>query len=105
LLHRKLDKFNLSKSAKDKDLWTFWKKSQIKLKNFWLAACEVAIIQPSSAFVERIFSVLRQAFDDTQEQALEDFKESSVMMTVNEGQREKEALEKFGGTTKKARKI
>ena len=97
-------KHSLSDDDMDKDLWTFWKRSQLKLKNFWLAAAEIAIIQPSSAFVERLFSFLRGGFDDTQDLALEDYKEASVMMRCNEVQREKEEDCLTVKKSKKARK-
>lgn len=67
---------------------------QLKLKRFWLAACEVAIIPPSSACVERLFSYFREDFDDTQEKALEDYKEASTMMRFNESMRDSEEKER-----------
>ena len=87
-------RFDLSKKDEDKNLWTFWKKQQLKLKRFWLAACEVAIIPPSSACVERLFSYFREDFDDTQEKALEDYKEASTMMRFNESMRDSEEKER-----------
>ena len=88
---------NEEKKEVKKDLWKFWKRNQLVLKKFWLAALEIAIFQPSSAFIERVFSYFRQGFDDTQELALEDMKETGTMMRCNENQREKEKEKERNG--------
>ena len=49
-----------------------------------LAACLVALYQPSSAASERLFSFLERLFDDQQESALEDLREVTVMLQFNE---------------------
>ena len=47
----------------------------------WSAAVKLlALVQPFSAAAERIFSLLRAAFNDQQEGALEDNLEASVML-------------------------
>ena len=50
----------------------------------WSTAVKLlALVQPSSAAAERIFSLLRAAFNDQQERALEDNLEASVMLAYN----------------------
>ena len=44
------------------------------------AAKLLALVEPSSAAAERIFSLLRAAFNNQQESALEDNLEPSVML-------------------------
>ena len=41
--------------SEDGYLWAFWKLNSERLPSFFAAACEVAIIQPSSATVERYY--------------------------------------------------
>ena len=71
-------------------LWKFWQASMIQLPNWYKAAKEVALIMPSSAFVERCFSIYESLFDEDQQAALHDRREASVMLRVNNDQREKE---------------
>jgi hypothetical protein len=47
----------------------------------------VALIQPSSACVERVFSLLRNLFNDRQNSSLQDFVEGSVRLAYNLSQR------------------
>ena len=42
------------------------------LPNWSAAAAKVALVQPSSATVERTFSILKQCFNHTQQSALQD---------------------------------
>ena len=41
------------------DLWAFWDDNEEKLRAWYEVAQNVALIQPSSAFIERVFSILR----------------------------------------------
>jgi len=70
-------------------LWTFWRQNRARLPLFFKAAHEVAIIQPSSAAIERLFSYLTNGFNDNQKQALEDIKATQVMVRHNENMRGK----------------
>ena len=47
------------------------------------AAAKVAIIQPSSAAAERVFSILNHSFSDTLTGALQDMVAASVMLQYN----------------------
>ena len=71
-------------------LWKFWQASMIQLPNWYKAAKEVALIMPSSAFVERCFSIYDSLFGQDQQAALHDRREAAVMLGVNNNQREKE---------------
>ena len=43
----------------------------------------IALISPSSAAVERVFSIMRRHFQDDQKRSLEDYVEGSVMLEYN----------------------
>ncbi len=60
----------------------WWEKSCDKVP-FWASACKkVLLCQPSSASVERVFSILNQ-FNDQQRNALEDYVEVAMMLRYN----------------------
>ena len=70
-------------------LWTLWRQNRTRLPLLFKAAREVAVTQPSSAAVERLFSYLTNGFNDNQKQALEDIKATQVMVRHNENMRGK----------------
>jgi hypothetical protein len=82
------DEFAAENGHNDNNLWIFWKQNRLRLPQFFKAACEIAIIQPSSATVERLFSYLSSAFHDDQKHALEDYKATSSMLRYNENMRD-----------------
>ena len=51
---------------------TWWKKYSVHLPNRSSAARKVALVQPSSAAAERVFSILNSTFGAQQEQSLQD---------------------------------
>ena len=59
------------------DLWAFWKSNALSLPNYFIAACTVALVPPSSAVCERLFA--RLVMGD-QESAMEDYKAASTIM-------------------------
>ena len=61
----------------------WWKDHADELPSWSSAAAEVLLIQPSSAAAERVFSLLQQAFQYQQDQALEDYVEASIMVQYN----------------------
>jgi hypothetical protein len=63
--------------------WMFWKGMEVELPELWKVACHVCLISPSSASVERVFSLLTNGFNNTQDRALEDYKETSIMLKFN----------------------
>jgi hypothetical protein len=70
-------------------LWTFWRQNRTRLPLLFKAAREVAVIQPSSAAIERLFSYLTSGPSGSQKQALEDIKATQVMVRHNENMRGK----------------
>lgn len=50
----------------------------------WASACkQILLLQPSSAASERVFSLLQNSFNNQQEQALEDYIETSLILQYN----------------------
>lgn len=65
------------------ELLQWWEKHEEKLP-YWAAACkQVLLCQPSSAAVERVFSLLNNSFDEGQNRCLEDYIELSLMLQYN----------------------
>ncbi len=61
----------------------WWRDHAYRLPH-WSEACKlITLIQPSSAAAERVFSLLANSFNNTQESALEDYIETSVMLQYN----------------------
>ena len=48
------------------DVLMFWKNHVRSLPHWSTAASKVAVVQPSSAAAERVFSILKRSFSDTQ---------------------------------------
>lgn len=71
-------------------LWQFWSTHSLELPTFWICVQEVALITPSSCTVERVFSLLTQGFDDSQEGSLEDLVFASIMIRYNNNWRKKD---------------
>jgi len=69
--------------ALDIDPLLWWKQHSSDLPNWTTAACLVFLVQPSSAAAERAFSILKQCFNHTQQSALQDLVEATVMLQFN----------------------
>jgi hypothetical protein len=65
------------------DRWEFWLMNAIVLPCWFECAKEAALFTPSSCTVERVFSMLVQAFGDGQAGALEDYLCASVTVRYN----------------------
>ena len=61
----------------------WWKRNSSHLPKWSAAARRIFLIQPSSAASERVFSLLNNSFGDQQENALQDYVESSLMLQYN----------------------
>ena len=48
-------------------LWAFWHDNRLKLPFWYNVAKKIALIQSSSAFMERVFSIVRACLDERQE--------------------------------------
>ena len=64
-------------------IWLWWSRQESFLPTWCAAAKVIALISPSSAAVERVFSILRRHFGDDQKRSLEDYVEGSVMLEYN----------------------
>jgi len=65
------------------DCLNFWKSSESTLPLWAAAAKKILVVQPSSAAVERVFSMLNNAFKDQQQNSLQDYIEVSTMLRYN----------------------
>ena len=66
------------------DVLEWWKGHEQELPH-WAAAFKlIALIQPSSAACERVFSLLANSFSSNQERAMEDYIQLSVMLQYNQ---------------------
>jgi hypothetical protein len=69
------------------DLEEFWAAKSSSLPAWSRVAFQVGLIQPSSACVERVFSILRAHFNKRQNHARQDLVEGSIKLSYNERQR------------------
>ena len=53
---------------------------ELELPRWYGVAKEVALIQPSSAFMERVFSILRACMDERQESSFSDRIAASALL-------------------------
>ena len=67
------------------DLWEFWRNSRTKLPHWYNVAKDIALMQPSSAFMERVFSILRACMDERQESSYSDRIAVSALLKYNRG--------------------
>ena len=69
--------------SSDVDCLKFWKNSESILPQWAAAAKKILVVQSSSAAVERVFSLLNNAFKDQQHNSLQDYIEVSTMLRYN----------------------
>ena len=65
------------------DVLQWWKSQESVLPHWAAIAKSILAVQPSSAAVERAFSLLNSGFSYQQEQSLQDYIEASVMLRYN----------------------
>ena len=75
------------------DGWAFWRRHYNSLPLWYKVAAEVALVMCSSASVERVFSLLNCMFDEHQQQALNDYKETSIKIRYKENCRDRKQYE------------
>jgi hypothetical protein len=84
----------LAKAENEKEnrmeLWLFWVAHILNLPSWFSAAENVALIQPSSGCSERVFAMATNIFDETKASTLEDRKEGTVMIRMNQNWRQSE---------------
>ena len=69
--------------AKDIEPLNWWKNHASDLPKWSTAARKVALVQPSSAAAERVFSILNSSFRAQQDCSLQDYIECSLMLQYN----------------------
>ena len=65
------------------DVISWWAEHSDELPHWSSAAKMVALIQPSSGAVERVFSILTNTFGAQQDHSLQDYIEASLMLQYN----------------------
>ena len=69
--------------SQDTDLMEWWDCHSATLTH-WTSACrKVVLCQPTSAAVERSFSILKAIFGPQQDSALQDYVETAIMLHFN----------------------
>ena len=61
----------------------WWRRNGEEIPNWSVAAHNVLLVQPSSAAAERAFSLLKASFHEQQDNSLQDYIESSLMLQFN----------------------
>ena len=64
--------YNIANADAGHDLWAFWYDNRLKLPFWYNVATGIALVQPSSAFMERVLSILRACLDERQETCYSD---------------------------------
>ena len=70
-------------TSPDVDTLDWWMNHSEDLPNWSSAAQMVVLVQPSSAAVERVFSILKASFGHLQDNSLQEYIESSLMLQYN----------------------
>ena len=81
--------YNIAASNADAgyDLWAFWHDNRLKLPFWYNVAKGIALIQSSSAFMERVFSILRACLDERQEACYSDRIRASGLLKYSRGRK------------------
>ena len=70
------------------DVWAFWHDNGLELPFWYNVAKDIALIRPSSAFMERVFSILRACLDERQETCYSDrIRASTLLIKYNRGRK------------------
>ena len=67
------------------DLWQFRHDYRLKLPRWYDVAKDIASIQPSFAFMERVYAILRACMDERQESSFSDLIAASAFLKYNRG--------------------
>jgi hypothetical protein len=71
------------------DIARWWRQAMVALPHWSsLLFDHIALLQPSSAAVERVFSMLDHLFNDEQANTLDDYRRAAIMCRYNELQRD-----------------
>ena len=73
------------------DIEAVWHTDSYRRLEFWYEAAHQAMLhQPSSAPVERVFSILKSVVGDLQASMLEDYQAGAMMTNYNQRERRQE---------------
>ena len=61
----------------------WWSQHSKEIPSWASARKQILVLQPSSAASERVFSLLQNSFNNRQEQALQDYIETSILLQYN----------------------
>ena len=78
------------------DLWEFWRDNRMRIPHWYSVAKDMALMQPPSAFMERVFSILRACMDERQEPSYSDRIAASAPQVQ---QRARETVVRHAGDT------
>ena len=67
----------------------------LALPNYFIVACTVALVPPSSAVCERLFARFVMGFDDDQDNSLEDYKSAATIIRCNRSLMKSSGLEPY----------
>jgi hypothetical protein len=73
----------LTVEEKSKEISAWWAKHASELPVWAELARDIFLLSPSSAAIERLFSILRYTFGDDQKTAKEDYVETACMLQFN----------------------
>ena len=73
--------------ANEEEKLAWWAAHSDTLPHWAGVVKKLLVIQPSSASAERVFSLLKNAFNDQQDNGLGDYLEASVMIRYNNAKR------------------
>ncbi|CAB1120220.1 unnamed protein product [Ectocarpus sp. CCAP 1310/34] len=70
---------------RDYDFWQFWQDHKEKLPTWFAVVLDIALVQPSSAFVERVSSTVRSCLVSSQNSCLSDRIMAAALIKYNRG--------------------
>ena len=81
------DEYHIAASSVDVgyDLWEFWRDNRMRIPHWYSLAKDMALMQPSTAFMERVFSILRACMDERQESSYSHRIAASALLKYNRG--------------------
>ena len=80
----------------ERDVNAWWITQRDKVPHWWKLFCKVALLQPSSAAAERVFSMVDALFKEQQSRVLSDLVEGACMTRYNDAQRQHDFERAFG---------
>ena len=81
------DEYHITASSVDVgyNLWEFWRDNRMRIPHWYSLAKDMTLMQPSTAFMERVFSILRACMDERQESSYSHRIAASAFLKYNRG--------------------